>query len=122
MTRMDANEIPFRRLPVAVEGVEQAQGAEQSDASGGGWKPPARTIAFPVRDYDLAATLGSGQAFRWRQVGDAWEGIISGHHFRLRQTHTTITAELLGSSSTPATPDPSKARCCSRPASRSRWP
>ncbi|MEQ1854565.1 MAG: DNA glycosylase [Chthoniobacteraceae bacterium] len=66
---------------------------------------PATQVSFPVRDYDLAATLGSGQAFRWRQVGDAWEGIISGHHFRLRQTPTAITAELLGSTSKPTTPD-----------------
>ena len=66
---------------------------------------PVTQVSFPVRDYDLAATLGSGQAFRWRQVGDAWEGIINGHHFRLRQTPTVITAELLGSCSTPATPD-----------------
>ncbi|MBI5801353.1 MAG: DNA-3-methyladenine glycosylase 2 family protein [Verrucomicrobia bacterium] len=66
---------------------------------------PATQVSFPVRDYDLAATLGSGQAFRWRLVGDAWEGIISGHHFRLRQTPAAITAELLGSTSTPATPE-----------------
>ena len=70
---------------------------------------PATQVSFPVRDYDLAATLGSGQAFRWRQVGDAWEGIISGHHFRLRQTPTAITAELLGSTSTTTTPDPAHA-------------
>ena len=33
---------------------------------------------FPLRDYDLAATLASGQAFRWRQNADAWEGVIAG--------------------------------------------
>src|SRR4051794_7199155 len=30
--------------------------------------------------YDLAGTLGSGQAFRWRVANDAWEGVI-GRHF-----------------------------------------
>jgi hypothetical protein len=27
------------------------------------------TRSFPVRDYDLAATLAGGQAFRWQQAG-----------------------------------------------------
>lgn len=71
MTRMDATEYP---------------GARDSGA-----------ILFPVSDYDLAATLDSGQAFRWRAVDDAWEGILAGNFFRLRQTTDGISAELLGS-------------------------
>ncbi len=64
------------------------------------------TILFPTpADYDLPATLASGQAFRWRPVGDAWEGIISGHHFRLRQTPAALTAELLGACRTHAASD-----------------
>ena len=43
------------------------------------------TIDFPARDYDLAATLDCGQAFRWRRVGDAWEGVIHGRWVSLRQ-------------------------------------
>lgn len=39
---------------------------------------------LPVRDYDLAGTLTSGQAFRWEASGDAWEGIIGGQWVRLR--------------------------------------
>ncbi len=66
---------------------------------------PGTQVSFPVRDYDLAATLGSGQAFRWRQVDHAWEGILSGHHFRLRQTPTDISAELLGACRTHPAPD-----------------
>ncbi len=66
---------------------------------------PGTQVSFPVRDYDLAATLGSGQAFRWRQVGHAWEGILSGHHFRLHQTPTDISAELLGACRTHPAPD-----------------
>ncbi len=62
----------------------------------------ADNTCFPVQDYDLAATLGSGQAFRWRPVGDAWEGIVSGHWVRLAQTPAGITLEVLGSSLAPA--------------------
>ena len=43
---------------------------------------------FAVRDYDLAATLGCGQAFRWQQVGDAWEGVVAGRWVSLRQPDT----------------------------------
>ncbi len=49
--------------------------------------------SFPVRDYDLAATLGSGQAFRWRPVGDAWEGIVAGRWLRLRQVGDHLHVE-----------------------------
>jgi len=31
-----------------------------------------------LRDYDLAATLASGQAFRWRRNGAVWTGIVDG--------------------------------------------
>jgi len=44
-------------------------------------------------DYDLDATLDSGQAFRWRRAGEAWEGIVGGHWFRLRQVGTRLEAE-----------------------------
>lgn len=40
---------------------------------------------FPVRDYDLAATLTSGQAFRWKFVEGAWEGVIGSRWVRLQQ-------------------------------------
>ena len=46
----------------------------------------ASAISFPVRDYDLTATLGCGQAFRWQQIGDAWEGVVAGRWVSLRQT------------------------------------
>jgi N-glycosylase/DNA lyase len=54
-------------------------------------------IKIPVRDYDLAATLTSGQAFRWRKIGDAWEGVIGAnpqtHWVRLASGENTIIAE-----------------------------
>ena len=50
------------------------------------------TASFPVRDYDLGATLTSGQAFRWKQRGDAWDGVISGRWVELRQEANVIVA------------------------------
>jgi len=38
---------------------------------------------FLLRDYDLAATLAGGQAFRWRFVNDCWEGVIGSHWVKL---------------------------------------
>ncbi|MFN3409760.1 MAG: DNA-3-methyladenine glycosylase family protein [Limisphaerales bacterium] len=54
-----------------------------------------RTV-FPVRDYDLAATLTCGQAFRWRPVGEGWEAVVDGRWVRLEQAaneaiHATVT-------------------------------
>jgi N-glycosylase/DNA lyase len=50
------------------------------------------TTRFPVRDYDLAATLTSGQAFRWRPAGEAWEGVIKGRWVRLREVGKPASA------------------------------
>lgn len=47
---------------------------------------------IPVRDYDLAATLASGQAFRWKREGDSWEGVIAGRWVRLHQSPSGISA------------------------------
>jgi N-glycosylase/DNA lyase len=49
-------------------------------------------ILLPVRDYDLAATLDSGQVFRWRQNGNAWDGVLGKHFIRLTQTDRGIHA------------------------------
>jgi len=48
---------------------------------------------FHVRDYDLAATLTSGQAFRWQQHASWWEGVVHGRWVRLSQTADGISAE-----------------------------
>lgn len=50
-------------------------------------------MMFPVRDYDLTATLVSGQAFRWRLVEDSWEGVIGSRLVSLRQLAQGILAE-----------------------------
>ncbi len=48
---------------------------------------------FTVRDYDLGATLNSGQAFRWHAHGTGWTGVIGRHWVRLESTETSLTAE-----------------------------
>ncbi len=49
---------------------------------------------FPVQDYDLAATLSCGQAFRWELEHDGWwVGVIGSHWVRLRHEKFQIIAE-----------------------------
>lgn len=48
---------------------------------------------FPAADYDLAATLTSGQAFRWRECGGAWEGVVGYRWVRLRAQAGQIIAQ-----------------------------
>ncbi len=50
-------------------------------------------ILLPVCDYDLAATLDSGQVFRWQRAGDAWRGVLGKHFLRLTQTPEGIHAQ-----------------------------
>jgi len=50
-------------------------------------------ISFSVENYDLAATLDSGQAFRWQRCQDEWEGIVGGRWVRLRAGPGRIEAE-----------------------------
>lgn len=49
-------------------------------------------ILIPVADYDLAATLDSGQVFRWRRSGEAWRGMVGRRLVSLTQTPTGIRA------------------------------
>jgi N-glycosylase/DNA lyase len=51
----------------------------------------ART--FAIRDYDLAATLTSGQAFRWQLQGRWWAGIVGNRWVRLCADSSSLTAE-----------------------------
>lgn len=48
---------------------------------------------FSPPDYDLAATLSSGQSFRWRRHGHSWDGVIGTQWARLTPGGGTITAE-----------------------------
>ena len=51
------------------------------------------THTFAVRDYDLGATLASGQAFRWQRQDPGWSGVIGAHWVHLRSDAFSITAE-----------------------------
>ncbi len=53
----------------------------------------SNTHLLPVADYNLAATLDSGQAFRWRMEGDAWQGVVGGHWVGLKQMPDGILAQ-----------------------------
>ena len=50
-------------------------------------------IIFRVRNYDLAATLNSGQVFRWEQKENSWTGVVGKNFARLTQTDGGILAE-----------------------------
>lgn len=51
------------------------------------------TRTFALRDYNLAATLTCGQAFRWQQQDRWWTGVIGTRWVRLRSESGSITAE-----------------------------
>lgn len=55
--------------------------------------PRTTHTVFPVEDYDLAATLASGQAFRWRETNGVWQGVVGSRFVQLRQTSEGILAE-----------------------------
>jgi len=48
---------------------------------------------FALRNYDLAATLASGQAFRWRYRDSAWHGVIGPRWVRLHAADNLLTAQ-----------------------------
>lgn len=54
---------------------------------------PLTQISLPVRDYDLSATLSSGQAFRWAFRDGVWEGVIGWHWVQLREGIAARSAE-----------------------------
>ena len=58
-----------------------------------GRSPHQFETVLPVRDYDLAATLDSGQAFRWQPIENSWHGVIGKHFVRLTQTPGGIHAK-----------------------------
>jgi len=51
------------------------------------------TKSFTLRDYDLAATLTCGQAFRWESHDQHWVGVIGTQWVRLRPGPGSLTAE-----------------------------
>lgn len=47
---------------------------------------------FPVTEYNLEATLTSGQAFRWNRAAEGWIGIVRGRSVRLEAAPDGILA------------------------------
>jgi N-glycosylase/DNA lyase len=56
-------------------------------------KHPTTKVFLPVREYDLAATLDSGQVFRWRPQNGSWTGVSGRRWVRLAQLENGILAE-----------------------------
>lgn len=50
------------------------------------------TRLFKVKNYNLAVTLDSGQAFRWQQEDDEWVSVIGNRWVGLKQTDEGIRA------------------------------
>lgn len=46
--------------------------------------------SLPVRDYNLEATMSSGQVFAWERVADNWVGVVNGRWVTLRQAAEAI--------------------------------
>jgi N-glycosylase/DNA lyase len=55
---------------------------------------PATQRVFPVQDYNLDATLASGQTFRWRRDAAGWNGVIGRRWVRLQFDAASITAHV----------------------------
>jgi len=55
-------------------------------------EPISCECVFQVQDYDLEATLTSGQAFNWEQSAEGWSGVVRGRWVRLRQEGGLIHA------------------------------
>ena len=51
------------------------------------------SIVLRVRDYNLVATLDSGQVFRWQKQNGSWLGVVGKHWVRLTQRGDGICAE-----------------------------
>jgi N-glycosylase/DNA lyase len=54
--------------------------------------PSCSEILIPVHEYDLDATLASGQAFRWKQRNSGWEGVVGQRWVRLVVSTSGIVA------------------------------
>jgi N-glycosylase/DNA lyase len=54
-----------------------------------------REVRFQVAQYDLSATLTSGQAFRWQPRNGCWEGVVGSRWVRLTGSETGLLAQTL---------------------------
>lgn len=51
-------------------------------------------IILPVRDYDLDATLASGQVFGWERGERSWSGVVRGRFVEISQKRNAIVAHV----------------------------
>lgn len=54
--------------------------------------PPTREIKLSVADYDLDATMNSGQVFAWEQYENVWAGVVGGRWVTLQSFSDGIRA------------------------------
>lgn len=76
----NSSPLPGLSLPSLARGIQNDHGS--------------RFQSFSVADYDLDSTLTSGQAFRWRRVGQSWHGVIGSRWIKLTATPGGITGEV----------------------------
>jgi N-glycosylase/DNA lyase len=62
-------------------------------APNGGEGGSSAEILLQAKEYDLAATLDSGQVFRWREEKGSWRGVVGKRQVRLTQQNDAILAE-----------------------------
>jgi N-glycosylase/DNA lyase len=67
----------------SIETVRRQEGLEKGSTE----------ILLPVHDYDLAATLDSGQVFHWQQKENSWTGVAGKNFVQLTQTPEGIFAQ-----------------------------
>lgn len=54
-----------------------------------------QTVLLPVRDYDLDATMDSGQVFHFAAVGGGWEGVVGRDWVRLGKEREAISVSFV---------------------------
>ncbi len=80
------------RKPMAVTAPNPSSSSFSSSRSCSS-SNESTTILLPVRDYHLAATLDSGQTFRWQPAGHSWSGVVGRRWVRLTQVQDGIHAQ-----------------------------
>lgn len=91
--------IPYREQNPEARIQESERGYRWSEL-------PEISVPLHGEPLDLAQTLGCGQAFRWRSIGDGiWEGVAGGHVWRLRIDGGELRARVAPDLPAPAAQD-----------------
>ena len=79
----------FNSRPLQTNNLQKSREIFHASEGGGGG-----ACFFTTRNYNLAATLTSGQAFRWYPTADgAWQGIVGRDQITLRPRENGIEAQ-----------------------------